>query len=39
MQDACPEEGIGFRYGAPIVIINNGIELLPKHPLESFKIK
>jgi len=28
MQNACPEDGIGFRYEAPIVIKNNGIELL-----------
>ena len=39
MQYACSEDGIGFRYEAPIVIKKDGIELLPKHPLEIIEIK
>lgn len=31
MQYACPEEGLGFRYEAPIVIKENKCELLPKY--------
>lgn len=38
MQYACSEDGIGFRYEAPIVIQENGCELLPKHPLEIIEI-
>lgn len=33
MQYACPEEGIGFRYEAPIVIREKNCELLPTFPL------
>jgi Xaa-Pro aminopeptidase len=39
MQYACAEDEIGFRYEAPIVIKEKGIELLPKHPLEIIEIK
>ncbi|MDW7730412.1 MAG: M24 family metallopeptidase [Bacillota bacterium] len=39
MQYACEEDGIGFRYEAPIVIKKDGIELQPKHPLEILEIK
>lgn len=39
MQYACSEEGIGFRYEAPIIIKQDGCELLPKHPLEIVEIK
>lgn len=38
MQYACAEEGIGFRYEAPIVIKKDGIELMPKHPLEIIEV-
>ena len=34
MQYACPDEEIGFRYEAPIVIRQNDCELLPTFPLE-----
>lgn len=33
MQYACPEEEIGFRYEAPIIIRANDCELLPTFPL------
>ncbi len=33
MQYACPEEGIGFRYENPIVILADGCEHLSKFPL------
>jgi Xaa-Pro aminopeptidase len=39
MQYACSDDQIGFRYEAPIVIKKDGIELLPKHPLEIIEIK
>jgi len=39
MQYACADDKIGFRYEAPIVIKKDGIELLPKHPLEIIEIK
>jgi len=39
MQYACSDDGIGFRYEAPIVIKKDGIELMPKHPLEIIEIK
>lgn len=39
MQYACPEENIGFRYEAPILITSNGIELMAKHPLEIREIE
>lgn len=33
MQYACADEGIGFRYEAPIVIRQNDCEVLPTYPL------
>lgn len=39
MQYACPEENIGFRYEAPIIIEAHGCELLAKHPLEIKEIR
>lgn len=39
MQYACADEGIGFCYEAPIIIRENGCELLPIHPLEIVEIK
>lgn len=39
IQYACPEEGIGFRYEAPIIIRERDCELLPKHPLEILEIE
>jgi hypothetical protein len=33
MQYACPEEGIGFRYENPVVILAGGCEHLSKFPL------
>lgn len=39
MQYACPDENIGFRYEAPIIIERDGCELLSKHPLEIIEIK
>jgi len=33
MQYACPEEEIGFRYEAPIIIRKNDCEVLPTYPL------
>lgn len=39
IQYACPEEGIGFRYEAPIIIRESDCELLPKHPLEILEIE
>jgi len=39
MQYACPDEGIGFRYEAPIRIKQNSCELMAKHPLEVREIK
>lgn len=38
IQYSCPEEQIGFRYEAPIVIRENDCELLAKHPLEILEI-
>lgn len=38
IQYACPEENIGFRYEAPIVIGDDACELLAKHPLEIIEI-
>ncbi len=39
IQYACPDEKIGFRYEAPIIIRETDCELLPKHPLEILEIK
>ena len=39
IQYACPEEQIGFRYEAPIIIWENECELLPKCPLEVLEIE
>lgn len=39
MQYACAEEDIGFRYEAPIIIKKDGIELLPKQPLQIIELK
>ncbi len=33
MQYACPEEGIGFRYENPILIVKDGCEWMSKYPL------
>ena len=33
MQYACPQEDIGFRYEAPIIIRETSCELLAKFPL------
>ena len=38
MQYACPEEGIGFRYEAPIVIGKDGCENLVKTPLAVVEV-
>lgn len=38
IQYACPQENIGFRYEAPIVIGETGCENLAKHPLEIIEI-
>ncbi len=39
IQYACSDEGIGFRYEAPIIIRESDCELLPKHPLEILEIE
>lgn len=38
MQYTCPDEGIGFRYEAPIVIRENSCELLAKFPLRILEV-
>ncbi|MFZ5354498.1 MAG: M24 family metallopeptidase [Bacillota bacterium] len=38
IQYSCPEEQIGFRYEAPILIRDADCELLAKHPLEVLEI-
>ena len=39
IQYACPDEAIGFRYEAPIIIRETDCELLAKHPLEILEIE
>jgi len=39
IQYACPQEKIGFRYEAPILILKDGCEVMNKFPLGVEEIK